>query len=59
MTSVKIMKDNAGNSRGFGFVDFTSHQAALSAVRILNNTFVEGLLNVLLYVMFKKVVSFL
>ena len=52
------MKDNAGNSRGFGFVDFTNHQAAVKAVRILNNTFVGGLLTISLNVMFKKVISF-
>lgn len=38
INSAVIMKDETGKSRGFGFVNFTDHEAAAKAVAELNNT---------------------
>jgi len=40
--SVKIMVDGEGKSRGFGFVNYNTHEDAKAAVEGLNNTELEG-----------------
>ena len=37
ITSAVLMKDDEGNSKGFGFVNFETHEAAASAVDAMNN----------------------
>lgn len=38
ITSASLSKDAEGNSRGFGFVDFENHEAAVAAVEALDGT---------------------
>lgn len=38
ITSSTIMKDNTGASRGFGFINFKTHELAVKAVEVLNGT---------------------
>ncbi|XP_066217004.1 polyadenylate-binding protein 4-like [Saccopteryx leptura] len=40
--SVKVMTDASGNSKGFGFVSFDSHEAAKKAVEEMNGMNVNG-----------------
>lgn len=40
VSSVAIMKDNQGKSRGFGFVNFESSEDAKNAVGALNGAFI-------------------
>lgn len=42
VSSCKVMTDDDGKSRGFGFVSFDDHEAAQRAVDELNNSDVEG-----------------
>jgi nucleolar protein 4 len=35
--NVKLLKDTAGVSRGYGFIEFVNHNVALNALRMLNN----------------------
>lgn len=42
IVSYKVMKDDNGNSRGFGFVSFEEHDSALKAVEELNGKDVNG-----------------
>lgn len=35
--NVKLLKDTAGVSRGYGFIEFVNHNVALSTLRMLNN----------------------
>ncbi|KAK7201992.1 RNA-binding protein [Novymonas esmeraldas] len=35
--NVKVLKDTAGVSRGYGFVEFVNHNVALNTLRMLNN----------------------
>lgn len=35
--NVKLLKDAAGVSRGYGFIEFVNHNVALNALRMLNN----------------------
>ncbi|KAG5494837.1 hypothetical protein JIQ42_02453 [Leishmania sp. Namibia] len=35
--NVKLLKDTAGVSRGYGFIEFVSHNVALHTLRMLNN----------------------
>jgi len=43
ITSASLARDNdSGTSRGFGFVNFTSHEAASAAVDALNETDIKG-----------------
>ncbi|XP_048666681.1 polyadenylate-binding protein 1-like [Marmota marmota marmota] len=44
MLSVKVMRDNSGHSRGFGFVNFEKHEEAQKAVDQMNGKEVSGLL---------------
>jgi polyadenylate-binding protein len=39
--SCVIMKDDKGNSKGFGFINFTDHEAAAAAVEDMNSKEVE------------------
>eukprot|EP00296_Roombia_truncata_P000024 JP435679.1.p1 GENE.JP435679.1~~JP435679.1.p1 ORF type:complete len:623 (+),score=168.69 JP435679.1:67-1869(+) len=41
-TSVVVMKDEAGKSKGFGFVNFETHEAAQKAVTELSGTTFHG-----------------
>ncbi|XP_028590883.2 polyadenylate-binding protein 1-like [Podarcis muralis] len=40
--SVKVMMDNAGHSKGFGFVNFEKHEDAQKAVEDMNGTEING-----------------
>ncbi|KAI5941836.1 polyadenylate-binding protein 4-like [Manis javanica] len=40
--SVKVMTDNSGKSKGFGFVSFDSHEAAKKAVEKMNGKDING-----------------
>lgn len=42
MLSVKVMRDNSGHSRGFGFVNFEKHEEAQKAVDHMNGKEVSG-----------------
>jgi len=42
VTSVVVMRDEEGNSKGFGFVNFDDAEGAHKAVEALNGTDVEG-----------------
>lgn len=42
ITSLYFEKDAEGNSKGFGFVNFESHEAALKAVEELNDKEING-----------------
>lgn len=42
ITSVKVMTDPEGKSRGFGFVNYNTHEDAKAAIEGMNNTKVEG-----------------
>ncbi|CAH6776839.1 polyadenylate-binding protein 1-like [Phodopus roborovskii] len=42
MQSVKVMRDNNGQSRGFGFVNFEKHEEAQKAVDHMNGKDVRG-----------------
>jgi len=43
LTSAKVVVDNqSGRSRGFGFVEFESHEAGKEAIAALNNKEVGG-----------------
>lgn len=42
ITSLYFEKDDEGKSRGFGFVNFEDHDAAVKAVEELNNTEING-----------------
>jgi RNA recognition motif-containing protein len=43
VTNAKVIKDQAtGRSKGFGFVEMTDEQAALTAIEELNGAEVEG-----------------
>uniref|UniRef100_A0A8D2AK53 Polyadenylate-binding protein n=1 Tax=Sciurus vulgaris TaxID=55149 RepID=A0A8D2AK53_SCIVU len=42
MLSVKVMRDNSGHSRGFGFVNFEKHEEAQKAVDQMNGKEVSG-----------------
>jgi polyadenylate-binding protein len=42
ITSAKVMKDDQGNSKGFGFVCFSTPEAATEAVREMNGHMYEG-----------------
>ncbi|XP_029410849.1 polyadenylate-binding protein 1-like isoform X2 [Nannospalax galili] len=42
MLSVKVMRDNCGQSRGFGFVNFERHEEAQKAVDHMNGKEVSG-----------------
>ncbi|XP_074173530.1 polyadenylate-binding protein 1-like isoform X2 [Rhinolophus sinicus] len=42
MLSVKVMRDDSGNSRGFGFVNFEKHEEAQKAVMDMNGKEVSG-----------------
>lgn len=42
IVSCKVMSDDSGKSRGFGFVSFEEHEAAQKAVDELNNTEIGG-----------------
>ncbi|XP_045837200.1 polyadenylate-binding protein 1-like isoform X3 [Meles meles] len=42
MLSVKVMKDDSGHSRGFGFVNFEKHEEAQKAVMDMNGKEVSG-----------------
>ncbi|XP_049725798.1 polyadenylate-binding protein 1-like isoform X2 [Elephas maximus indicus] len=42
LLSVKVMKDNNGHSRGFGFVNFEKHEEAQKAVMDMNGKEVSG-----------------
>ncbi|KAK3994547.1 hypothetical protein QBC44DRAFT_340720 [Cladorrhinum sp. PSN332] len=42
VTSSSLARDNEGKSRGFGFVNFTSHEAAAQAVDDLNGKDLHG-----------------
>ncbi|CAO2577836.1 Polyadenylate-binding protein 1-like [Lemmus lemmus] len=42
MQSVKVMRDNNGQSRGFGFVNFEKHEEAQKAVDHMNGKDVSG-----------------
>ncbi|KAG8519706.1 Polyadenylate-binding protein 1-like [Galemys pyrenaicus] len=42
MLSVKVMRDNCGRSRGFGFVNFEKHEEAQKAVMGMNGKEVSG-----------------
>ncbi|KAF4922716.1 Polyadenylate-binding protein, cytoplasmic and nuclear [Colletotrichum viniferum] len=42
VTSSSLARDNEGKSRGFGFVNFTTHEAAAKAVEDLNNKDFRG-----------------
>ncbi|KAG5496342.1 hypothetical protein JKF63_02644 [Porcisia hertigi] len=35
--NVKLLKDTAGVSRGYGFIEFVNHNVALNVLRMLNN----------------------
>ncbi|XP_066091254.1 polyadenylate-binding protein 1-like isoform X1 [Saccopteryx bilineata] len=40
--SLKVMRDNSGHSRGFGFVNFEKHEEAQKAVMDMNGKEVQG-----------------
>lgn len=42
MLSVKVMRDDSGHSRGFGFVNFEKHEEAQKAVVNMNGREVSG-----------------
>ncbi|XP_006839324.1 PREDICTED: polyadenylate-binding protein 1-like isoform X1 [Chrysochloris asiatica] len=42
MLSVKVMRDDAGHSRGFGFVNFEKHEEAQKAVTDMNGKEMSG-----------------
>ncbi|GEQ69583.1 hypothetical protein JCM33374_g3255 [Metschnikowia sp. JCM 33374] len=42
ITSLYFEKDAEGKSRGFGFINFEEHDAAVKAVEALNNTEING-----------------
>ncbi|KAJ1966200.1 Protein phosphatase PP2A regulatory subunit B [Dipsacomyces acuminosporus] len=42
ITSAVIQRDEEGNSRGFGFINFEDHEAAMKAVEELHDTEVHG-----------------
>jgi polyadenylate-binding protein len=42
LSSVKLSKDAEGQSKGFAFVDFTSHESASKALNELNGKLFEG-----------------
>ncbi|XP_058418616.1 polyadenylate-binding protein 1-like isoform X4 [Diceros bicornis minor] len=42
MLSVKVMRDDSGHSRGFGFVNFEKHEEAQKAVMDMNGKEVSG-----------------
>ncbi|XP_016007888.2 polyadenylate-binding protein 1-like isoform X1 [Rousettus aegyptiacus] len=42
MLSVKVMRDDSGHSRGFGFVNFEKHEEAQKAVMDMNGKEVRG-----------------
>ncbi|XP_019492451.1 PREDICTED: polyadenylate-binding protein 1-like [Hipposideros armiger] len=42
MLSVKVMRDDSGNSRGFGFINFETHEEAQKAVMDMNGKEVGG-----------------
>lgn len=42
IVSCKVMSDDSGKSRGFGFVSFEEHESAQKAVDELNNTEIGG-----------------
>jgi len=42
IVSCKVMTDDSGKSRGFGFVSFEEHEAAQKAVDEINNTEIGG-----------------
>ncbi|XP_013373777.1 PREDICTED: polyadenylate-binding protein 1-like isoform X2 [Chinchilla lanigera] len=42
MLSVKVMRDNGGHSRGFGFINFEKHEEAQKAVDHMNGKEVSG-----------------
>lgn len=44
ITSVRVMKDEAGSSRGFGFVKFVHAQDAIGAISAVNGKMVSGYL---------------
>lgn len=35
--NVKVLRDNAGVSKGYGFIEFVNHNVALHALRMINN----------------------
>ncbi|XP_075384823.1 polyadenylate-binding protein 1-like [Tenrec ecaudatus] len=42
MLSVKVMRDDSGQSRGFGFINFEKHEEAEQAVKTVNGKEVSG-----------------
>lgn len=42
ITSSRIMKDETGKSRGFGFVNFSNKQEAITAIRAMQRRFING-----------------
>lgn len=40
--SCKVARDEAGKSKGYGFVQFDSQESANSAIEKLNNSSVDG-----------------
>ena len=40
--STKIIKDKTGKSMGYGFVEFSSNEAALKAIKRLQNQILDG-----------------
>ena len=42
VTSVAVMRDEEGNSKGFGFVSLEKHEDARKAVEALNGTEIGG-----------------
>ena len=42
VTTVKLMSDNEGRSRGFGFVEFADSNMALNAIKNMNGVELNG-----------------
>lgn len=42
MKSVKIIKDRNGNPLGYGFVEFSTKEAVLKAIKIYQNSLLDG-----------------
>jgi len=42
ITSLKIMTDNNGDSRGFGFVNFDSADEAAAAIQEMHGSMIDG-----------------
>jgi polyadenylate-binding protein len=43
ITSAVVQRDEAGNSKGFGFINFSTHEAAQKAVEEMNGKEVKGM----------------